>query len=152
MSIFVCLLINTFYLSLLHLLNIPVSYAAQHPLLVFQQYLQKNSSSLNIFPTSAIIFITCRNRNHTTNNMTYRGNINNSSVIIFLMDSPAIFNLSHFRQKCMEDVLKTCLEDVSKTSWRQSKCLLGTSVSNHGLLTNLNQYLTNLCFTNLKMH
>ena len=50
---------------------------------------------------------------------------------------------------CLEDVLKTCLEDVFKTSWRQTKCLLGISVSNHSLLTNLNQYLTNLYFTNL---
>ena len=29
-----------------------------------------------------------------------------------------------------EDVLKTCLEDVFKTSWRQAKCLLGLSLSN----------------------
>ena len=40
-----------------------------------------------------------------------------------------------------QDVLKTCLEDVLKTSWGQTKCLLGISVSNHGLLKNLNQYL-----------
>ena len=49
-----------------------------------------------------------------------------------------------------EDVLKTCLEDVLKiTSWRQTKCLLGLSESKHGLLTNLNQCLTNLHFANL---
>ena len=53
------------------------------------------------------------------------------------------------RWRRLEDVLKTCLEDVLKTSWRQTKCLLGISVSNHGLLTNLNQYLTNLYLTNL---
>ena len=41
------------------------------------------------------------------------------------------------------------LEDVLKTSWRQTKCLRGISVSNHGWLTNLNQYLPNPCLTNL---
>ena len=61
----------------------------------------------------------------------------------------------HVLKTCLEDmfwrhVLKTCLEDVLRTSWRQTKCLLGISVSNHGLLTNLiNQYLTNLYLTNL---
>ena len=30
----------------------------------------------------------------------------------------------------LEDVLKTCLEDVLKTSWWQTKCLLGISLSN----------------------
>ena len=30
----------------------------------------------------------------------------------------------------LEDVLKTCLEDVLKTLWRQTKYLLGISVSN----------------------
>ena len=33
---------------------------------------------------------------------------------------------------CLEDVLKTCLEDMSwrrQTSWRQTKCLLGISLS-----------------------
>ena len=30
----------------------------------------------------------------------------------------------------LADVLKTCLEDVFKTSWRQTKCLLMISVSN----------------------
>ena len=46
------------------------------------------------------------------------------------------------RQKIV--TLKTSWRHVSKTSWRQTKCLLGISVSNHGLLTNLNRYLTNL--------
>ena len=47
-------------------------------------------------------------------------------------------------QDMIEDVLKTCEDVLEKT-----KCLLGISVSNHGLLTNLNQYLTNLYLTNL---
>ena len=45
---------------------------------------------------------------------------------------------------CAEDVLKTSRRHVLKMSWRQTKCLPGISVSNYGLLTNLNQYLTNL--------
>ena len=53
------------------------------------------------------------------------------------------------RWRRVEDVLKTCLEDVLKTSWRQTKYLLGISASNHGLLTNLNHYLTNLYLTHL---
>ena len=47
------------------------------------------------------------------------------------------------------NVFKTSWRPVLKTSWRQGKCLLGLSVSNHGLLTNLNQYLINLYLTNL---
>ena len=45
----------------------------------------KNSSSLNIFPTSAIIFIKCQTRNQMKNNIRYKGNINNTFVIIFLI-------------------------------------------------------------------
>ena len=49
----------------------------------------------------------------------------------------------------LQDVLKTCLEDVLKTSWRGTKCLLGISVFNHGPPANLNQYLTNLYLINI---
>ena len=54
--------------------------------------------------------------------------------------------------KRYEDILKTCLEDIFKTSLRQTKFLLVISVSNHDLLTNLNQYLylTNLYFMSLR--
>ena len=45
----------------------------------------KKSSSFNIFPASVIAFITCLNRHHMKSNITYRGNTNNTSVIIFLM-------------------------------------------------------------------
>ena len=30
---------------------------------------------------------------------------------------------------CLQEVLKICLQDVFKTSWRQTKCLLGISLS-----------------------
>ena len=58
-------------------------------------------------------------------------------------------------KKSSRHVLKVPWRHVLKTSWRQTECLLGISVSNHGLLTNLNLhladlYLTNLYFTNLK--
>ena len=56
-----------------------------------------DSSWFNIFSTSAIIFITCQNPNHITNRMTYRGNINNTFVTIFLIGRPAITNFSYFR-------------------------------------------------------
>ena len=49
-------------------------------------------------------------------------------------------------------LLNTCsrrLDDVLKTSSRQTKCLLAISASNHGLLTNINHYLTNLYLTSL---
>ena len=36
-------------------------------------------------PTSAITFIKCRNCYHMKNNTRYKGNINNTSVIIFLI-------------------------------------------------------------------
>ena len=45
----------------------------------------KNSLSFNMSPTSGIIFIKCRNRYHMKNNIRYTGNINNTSVIIFLI-------------------------------------------------------------------
>ena len=55
----------------------------------------KKSSSCNIFPTSAIMFIRCLNHHVMRNNIRYKANINNMSVIIFLMDlsyfSPFIF-------------------------------------------------------------
>ena len=34
-------------------------------------------------PTSVIIFIKCRNRNHMKNNIRYKGNTSNTSVIIY---------------------------------------------------------------------
>ena len=61
-----------------------------------------------------------------------------------------VFKTSWKIKNCYtEDVLKTSWGHVLKTSWRQTKCLLGIYVSNHGLLTNLNQYLTNLYLANL---
>ena len=45
----------------------------------------KNSLSFHMSPTSGIIFIKCRNRYHMKNNIRYTGNINNTSVIIFLI-------------------------------------------------------------------
>ena len=54
-----------------------------------------------------------------------------------------------FQDISSRHILKTSLQDVLKTSWRQKIFLLGISVSNYGLLTNLNQYLTNLYLTNL---
>ena len=44
-----------------------------------------------------------------------------------VIESPANICWS---SKRLEDVLKTYLEDVFNTSWRQTKCLLGISVSN----------------------
>ena len=47
----------------------------------------KKSLSFNMFPTPAIVFIKYRNRHHMKNNIRYNGNINNTSVIIFLIQS-----------------------------------------------------------------
>ena len=44
----------------------------------------KNSLSFSMFATSAIIFIKCRNCHQMKNNIRCKGNINNTSVIIFL--------------------------------------------------------------------
>ena len=41
------------------------------------------NSSFNISSASAIIFIKCRNRHQMKNNIRYKGNTNNNSVIIF---------------------------------------------------------------------
>ena len=41
----------------------------------------KNSSSFNMFSTSAIAFIRCQNRDHMNNHTRYKGNINNTSAI-----------------------------------------------------------------------
>ena len=43
----------------------------------------KKSSLFNIFSTSAIIFIRCLNRHQMRDNIRYKGNINNTSAIIF---------------------------------------------------------------------
>ena len=43
-------------------------------------------SSFNMSQPSAIIFIKCRNPHHMKNNIRYKGNINNTSVIIFLIE------------------------------------------------------------------
>ena len=47
----------------------------------------KKSSSFNMSPTSAIIFIKCRNRYYMKSNIRDQGNINNTLVIIFLIRS-----------------------------------------------------------------
>ena len=47
--------------------------------------ISKKSSSFNMFSSSAIAFITCLNRHQIRNNVRYKGNINNTSVIIFLI-------------------------------------------------------------------
>ena len=47
----------------------------------------KKSSSFNMCPISAIIFSKCRDLYHMKNNMRYRGNTNNTSVIIFFIRS-----------------------------------------------------------------
>ena len=83
----ICPLINTLYLRLWHSLNIITFYAVQCWFLLYQQYLKKKWSSFSILSTSAIIFITFQNCHHMTNHMRYKGNINNTSVIIFLMGS-----------------------------------------------------------------
>ena len=45
-----------------------------------------------ILPASDIIFIGCRNHHHMKNNIRYKGNINNTSVIIFLIDTLVLFH------------------------------------------------------------
>ena len=47
----------------------------------------KKASSFNIFSTLAIIFIRCRNHHHTKNNIRYKGNVNNISVVVILIGS-----------------------------------------------------------------
>ena len=47
----------------------------------------KKSLWFNIFSTSAIIFIRCLNRHQMRNDIRYKGNINSTSVIIFLIDT-----------------------------------------------------------------
>ena len=48
---------------------------------------------------------------------------------------------------CLKDALKACLEDILKTLWRQTKYLLGISVSNKSKCISNNLYLTNLHLT-----
>ena len=47
----------------------------------------KNSSSFNLSPTLAIIFITYQNHHQMKNNIRCKGNINNTSVINFFLKS-----------------------------------------------------------------
>ena len=52
----------------------------------------KMSSLFKMSPTSAILFIKCRNRHHMKNNIRYKDNINNTSVIIFLKGALGLFS------------------------------------------------------------
>ena len=55
-------------------------------ILVYQQYLEKFSSSSKIFSIFNMIFIKDQNFHHMTNNTTYKGNIDaqrNTSTTIF---------------------------------------------------------------------
>ena len=77
--------------------------------------------------------------------------------------SVTIFRLPRRLVRCLQSVFKTSsrrledfLEDKKLLRWRRledvleiNKMVTGISVSSHGLLTNLNQYLTNLYLTNL---
>ena len=72
------------YPCLWHPLNVPAFCAAQCLPLVYQQCLQRNSLSFNISPTSATIFIKCRNCHQMKKNIRYKVNINNTSVTNFL--------------------------------------------------------------------
>ena len=75
-----------------------------------------------------------------------------------------VFSVTIFRLwRRLQDVFKTSWRRLGrrkivtlKTSWRRlgdvleiNKMFIGISLSNHSLLTNLNQYLTNLYLTNL---
>ena len=53
----------------------------------------KNSSSFNMFSTSVIAFIKSLNCHHMKNNVRYKGNTNNTSVIILLISTLVIFYL-----------------------------------------------------------
>ena len=70
-----------------------------------------------------------------------RNNFKSSNVTILLLPSYVLEDkkLLHWRRLqdilkiCLEEVLKKCLEDVLKTLWRQTKYLLGISVSNKSI-------------------
>ena len=84
-------------LSCVHLL--PNKYALPLPMTLFKHScfsccsmpfygVSKKSSSFNIFSTSVIAFIKGWNRHHMKNNIRYKGNTNNASVIIFVNRKP----------------------------------------------------------------
>ena len=51
---------------------------------------------------------------------------------------------------CLEDILKSCLKDVLKTLWRQTKYLLGISVSNQPKCASTKSILHKFIFDNSK--
>ena len=58
-------------------------YVTQCVPLVYQQHNLKTHHRLIYLSTPAIIFMKCRNCQHMKNNIRYKGNINNFSVITF---------------------------------------------------------------------
>ena len=98
-SAYVLLIISSFALSTLSCVHIcPNKCALTLSMTLFKYYhflccsipsfgvsttSPKKSSSFNMSPTSAIIFIKCRNRYHMKNNIRYKGSTSNTSVIIF---------------------------------------------------------------------
>ena len=99
-SAYVLLMISSLALSTLSCVNLCPNKCALPMLMMFFKHSRflcrsilsfgvstmspKNSLSFNMSPTSAIIFIKCRNRCHMKNNIRCKGNTNNISVIIFL--------------------------------------------------------------------
>ena len=61
----------------------------------------------------------------------------------------ALQTLWYISWRRLEDALKTCLEDVFKTSWRQMKYLLGISVSSKSKCVYLwsNKSISNKCIS-----
>ena len=100
-SAYVLLMISSLALSTLSCVNLCPNKCALPMLMMFFKHSRflcrsilsfgvstmspKNSLSFNMSPKSAIIFIKCRNRHHMKNSLRYKGNINNTSVIIFLI-------------------------------------------------------------------
>ena len=80
----------------------------------------------------------------TTSTRLQRNNFSSSKTsskrLEDVLEDEKLLSWRHFKV-----VFKTCLEDVLDIN----KIFTGISVSNHGLLTNINQYLTNLYLTNL---
>ena len=56
--------------------------------------------------------------------------INVASLFFVLKDIAGLWQSTQQTFAGLQDVLKTCLEDVCKTYWRQIKCFLKSSVSN----------------------
>ena len=122
-----------------HLLEARLTEFTQQTFVALQDVLK--TSSKHVFKTSSTRL---QRNNFSSSKTSWRRLANTSWRHLARRLEDVLEDKKLLRWRRLEDVLKTCLEDVLEIN----KMFTRISVLIHGLLRNLNQYLTNLYFTN----